>query len=161
MRATAIARPAITRHAGMPVPMPRRSATGSRRSENGYVRMDTQTGAMSTCEEHGGQLVCKLAADEREAYQDQIEHLQNSLKALENRVAALENKRSRRQRFPPRRNSKRAWATWSVSSGGFMGVVKDMEEETTMAAPSAECSCRARPEALRTRGIRAWFCPRP
>ena len=31
------------------------------KSANGYVRMDTQTGAMSICEERSGQLVCKVA----------------------------------------------------------------------------------------------------
>ena len=34
------------------------------KSANGYVRMDTQTGAMSICEEKEGQLVCRVAADD-------------------------------------------------------------------------------------------------
>ncbi|TIX77589.1 MAG: hypothetical protein E5V24_27965, partial [Mesorhizobium sp.] len=41
------------------------------KSATGYVRMDTQTGAMSICEERSGQLVCKMAADERAAFQDE------------------------------------------------------------------------------------------
>ena len=47
---------------------------------NGYVRMDTQTGEMSICEEKSGQLVCKMAADERTAFQDEIDRLQTELK---------------------------------------------------------------------------------
>ncbi|TIT71010.1 MAG: hypothetical protein E5W51_01005, partial [Mesorhizobium sp.] len=61
------------------------------KSANGYVRMDTQTGAMSICEERSGQLVCKMAADERAAFQDEIDRLQGSVKALDERVAKLEN----------------------------------------------------------------------
>jgi hypothetical protein len=39
------------------------------KTPNGYVRMDTRTGAMSICEEKWGELVCKMAADERTAVQ--------------------------------------------------------------------------------------------
>ena len=60
------------------------------KSETGYVRMDTQTGEMSICEERSGQLVCKLAADERSAFQDEIDRLQAGIKALETRIAAIE-----------------------------------------------------------------------
>lgn len=60
------------------------------RTEDGYVRLDTRTGAMATCEERGGQLVCRLAADEREAYEDRIDTLDDRIEALEERVAALE-----------------------------------------------------------------------
>ena len=35
------------------------------KSTTGYVRIDTETGEMSICEERTGQLVCKVAADER------------------------------------------------------------------------------------------------
>ena len=38
--------------------------------------MDTQTGEMSICEERSGQLVCKLAADERSAFQDDVDRLE-------------------------------------------------------------------------------------
>ena len=61
------------------------------KSDNGYVRMDTVTGEMSICEERSGQLVCKLAADERAAFQDDIDRLQAKLDDVEDeRVAKLE-----------------------------------------------------------------------
>ena len=66
------------------------------KSATGYVRMDTQTGAMSICEERSGQLVCKMAADERAAFQDEIDRLQSSLEALDERVAKLETRLSAR-----------------------------------------------------------------
>src|SRR5690606_29834596 len=51
------------------------------KSNDGFVRMDTQTGAMSICEEKGAQLVCRAAADERTAFQEEIERLQDQVKA--------------------------------------------------------------------------------
>src|SRR4051812_38381324 len=60
------------------------------KTETGYLRMDTQTGAMSICEEKTGQLVCRMATDERSALQDQLERLQSKLDGLEARVAKLE-----------------------------------------------------------------------
>lgn len=61
------------------------------KSPTGYVRMDTQTGEMSVCEEREGQLVCKLAADERAAFQDELDRLQSKITGLEQRLAAVEN----------------------------------------------------------------------
>src|SRR5262245_38293088 len=62
------------------------------KTDNGYVRMDTTTGAMSICEERTGQLVCKAAADERAAFQDEIDRLQAKLDGVEARVAKLESR---------------------------------------------------------------------
>jgi flagellar motility protein MotE (MotC chaperone) len=61
------------------------------KSGDGFVRMDRKTGEMSTCTQDGASLVCKLAADERTAYQDEIDRLQQDMKALDERVARLEN----------------------------------------------------------------------
>lgn len=60
------------------------------RTEDGYVRMDTRTGQMSICSERAGQLVCRLAVDDRDALQDDLEALQSRLTAVENRLSALE-----------------------------------------------------------------------
>lgn len=60
------------------------------RTEDGYVRLDTRTGAMATCQERGGQLVCRQAADEREAHEDRLDALDDRIKALEERLATLE-----------------------------------------------------------------------
>src|SRR5262245_5140786 len=60
------------------------------KTDKGYVRMDTRTGEVSTCEESAGQLVCRIAADERLALQEEIERLQIKLEALDGRVAKLE-----------------------------------------------------------------------
>src|SRR5690606_29020277 len=66
------------------------------KSADGYVRMDTRTGAMSICEEKEGQLVCRVAADERSAFQDEIDRLQEQVKSLDERVVKLENSLTQR-----------------------------------------------------------------
>jgi hypothetical protein len=60
------------------------------KTADGYVRMDNRTGEMSICTERSGQLVCKLAADERSAFQDELDRIIGRLDAVEKRLAAVE-----------------------------------------------------------------------
>lgn len=101
------------------------------KSPNGYVRMDTQTGAMSICEERSGQLVCKMAADERAAFQDEVDRLQSSVKALDERVVKLENSLSARleSTLPSEEDFNKTMSYMERFLRGFMGIVKDMEED--------------------------------
>ena len=101
------------------------------KSANGYVRMDTQTGAMSICEERSGQLVCKMAADERAAYQDEIDRLDNSVKALDARVAKLENSLSARleSQLPSQEDFNKSLGYMQQFFRTFKDIVKDMDKE--------------------------------
>ncbi|RAZ76450.1 hypothetical protein [Mesorhizobium atlanticum] len=101
------------------------------KSANGYVRMDTRTGAMSICEERAGQLVCKMAADERAAYQDEIDRLDNSVKALDARVAKLENSLSARleSQLPSEEDFNRTMSYMERFFRTFKDIVKDMDKE--------------------------------
>ncbi|AZO20010.1 MULTISPECIES: hypothetical protein [unclassified Mesorhizobium] len=101
------------------------------KSANGYVRMDTQTGAMSICEERSGQLVCKMAADERAAFQDEIDRLQGSVKALDERVAKLENSLSAQleSKLPSEEDFNKTMSYMERFFRSFMDIVKDMDKE--------------------------------
>jgi hypothetical protein len=111
------------------------------KTPNGYVRMDTRTGEMSICEEKWGELVCKMAADERTAVQDEIERLQTELKALndrlatvkalEDRVAKLENSMTAKieQSLPTEEDFNRTMSYMERFFRSFMGIVKDFESE--------------------------------
>jgi flagellar motility protein MotE (MotC chaperone) len=102
------------------------------KSANGYIRMDTQSGAMSICEERSGQLVCKMAADERTAFQDEVDRLQTSVKALDERVAKLENSLSARleSKLPSEEDFNKTMGYMERFVRGFMGIVKDMDKES-------------------------------
>ncbi|MDX8444089.1 hypothetical protein [Mesorhizobium captivum] len=101
------------------------------KSGNGYVRMDTQTGAMSICEERSGQLVCKMAADQRAAFQEEIDRLQSSVKALDERVAKLENTPSARleSNLPSEEDFNKTMSYMERFFRSFMDIVKDMDKE--------------------------------
>lgn len=101
------------------------------KSANGYVRMDTQTGAMSICEERSGQLVCKMATDERAAFQDEVDRLQTSMKALDERVSKLENSLSARleSQLPSEEDFDKTMSYMERFLRGFMGIVKDLDKE--------------------------------
>jgi len=58
------------------------------KSDKGYVRLDTRTGDVSVCAEQSGQMVCKMAADDRRAYEDDLASLEARVKKLEEQVAA-------------------------------------------------------------------------
>jgi flagellar motility protein MotE (MotC chaperone) len=103
------------------------------KSPNGYVRMDTQTGAMSICEERSGQLVCKMAADERAAFQDEVDRLQSSVKALDERVVKLENSLSARfeSTLPSEEDFNKTMSYMERFFRSFMGIVRDFENENS------------------------------
>jgi hypothetical protein len=60
------------------------------RTTDGYVRTDTSTGKTSVCIENGDQLVCRMAADDRQAYETDIAALEAKIDSLEMRISALE-----------------------------------------------------------------------
>lgn len=101
------------------------------KTDHGYVRMDTRTGAMSICEEQSGELVCKPAADERDASREQIEHLEAAVRALEKRVAALERNLPSVQvpALPSEEEFDKGMDYMDRLLRRLMGIVKDMERE--------------------------------
>ena len=107
------------------------------KTDTGYIRMDTATGEMSICEERSGQLVCKLAADERAAFQSDIDRLQAKLDDVEGRVAKLEARPSIPETLLP--------SDEQVDKGidlmekffrSFMGIVKELDKD--VAKPDAD-----------------------
>ncbi len=98
------------------------------KSEDGYVRMNTQTGAMSLCEEKSGQLVCRMAADERSAFQDEIDRLQGSVRALDQRVSKLENSLASRleHNLPSEEDFNRTLGYMERFLRSFMNIAKDL-----------------------------------
>ena len=101
------------------------------KSEQGYVRMDTQTGEMSICEERTGQLVCKLAADERAAFQDDIDRMQSKLSALEQRIAAIEENPLMKPQalLPSEEDFEKSLTYMERFFRKFMDVMRDVDKD--------------------------------
>ena len=58
------------------------------KTENGFVRLDRKTGALTLCQEKDGALTCRMAADERAAYEEDLTRLEKRVEALEKSLAA-------------------------------------------------------------------------
>ena len=92
------------------------------RSGDHFVRLDKQTGAMSLCEEKDGALVCRMAADERAAYEQELDRLSA-------RVTALENKSIVNKALPSDEEINRSIGIMERWMRSFMGIVKEFRSE--------------------------------
>lgn len=97
------------------------------RTPNGYVRLDKRSGEMSICTDQGGQLVCKLAADDRQAYDRAIDRLQSSVDALTERVAKLEA--NPKSDLPTETEFEQTMDYMQRFFRSFMGVVKEFDRD--------------------------------
>lgn len=96
------------------------------KSGSGFVRMDRATGEMSICEERAGQMVCKSAADERAAFDAEIERLQDRIEALEKRVEALKAKPD----LPSEQEFEQTLGLMERFFRRFWDIVREFESET-------------------------------
>lgn len=101
------------------------------RTGDSYVRLDRQTGAVSTCTDRNGQLVCRLAADDRQAFEDEIDRLEGRLDRLERRVAALEAAKPEagRSPLPSDEDVDKTLDFMERFFRRFLGIVKDFDQE--------------------------------
>lgn len=107
-------------------------------TDNGYVRMDKQTGEMSICEERSGQLVCKLAVDERTAFQDEVERLQSDLKAMDRRIFKLENSLAARveSSLPTEEEFNKTMGYMERFFRSFMGIINEHDKDKATGTPA-------------------------
>ena len=124
------------------------------RTEDGYVRLDTQTGEMSRCEENGTELICRPAseanADSRDqrrndakardqieleletpddaAPADEIDRLRDTVEALEQRIEALEAAKPV-DVLPTEQEFERTMDYAERFLRRFMGVAKELDDK--------------------------------
>jgi len=96
------------------------------RTADGYVRLDTQTGRMTLCRESSGQLVCRAAAEERDAYDRQVEALEDRVAALESRVGALDSGRPAAE-LPSEEEFEQTLSYMERFFRRFMGIVTELD----------------------------------
>ena len=94
------------------------------RSGDHFIRLDRQTGAMSICQEQNGNLVCRMAADERAAYNDELDRLSTRVSKLEKLVAEGGG-----STFPDDADIDRALGVMQKFMRGFMGMAKEFQNE--------------------------------
>lgn len=101
------------------------------KTPNGYVRMDSSSGEMSICEERGAQLVCRVAADERTALQDEVDRLRRDLADLQKRVDRIEGNPAGKTSsgLPSEEEFEKSLSYMERFFRSFMGIVKEQERE--------------------------------
>jgi hypothetical protein len=101
------------------------------RTAGGYVRTNVATGETSVCTEKGDQLICRLAADDRQAYEADISKLQAKIDSLEKRVAALESTGVPQVKPPEPAQEEQEFQTslnrMEQFFRRFMGIVKEFQ----------------------------------
>ncbi|MBO9629989.1 MAG: hypothetical protein J7516_11195 [Shinella sp.] len=122
MRNIAIGLFALLLPLGVHAAEPEASRFQLERSGDHFVRLDKQTGAMSLCEEKDGALVCRMAADERAAYEQELDRLSA-------RVTALENKSIVNKALPSDEEINRSIGIMERWMRSFMGIVKEFQSE--------------------------------
>ncbi len=101
-------------------------------TETGYVRLDTKTGAISVCTEQSqGQMVCKMATEDREAYENDLADLQDRVKVLEDRLAAIDQKGSSNTAsgLPSEQEFEQSMSYMERFMRRFMDIAKSFDSE--------------------------------
>lgn len=102
------------------------------KTADGYVRLDTNTGEMSICKEQADQLVCRVAADDRVAIEDDMSQLSARIKAVEDKLASYEKSGlSGKNTIPTDEEFEKTMGYMEKFFRRFMGVVKDLNETET------------------------------
>ena len=96
--------------------------------DNGYIRFDRQTGAMSVCTGSATELTCKMAAVDRAAYEHDLGQLQERVKKLEDRLAALE-KKDATAGLPSEADFEKSMSYMERFLRRFMAIAKSFESE--------------------------------
>ena len=100
------------------------------KTPEGYVRLDTRTGEMSICAEQSGELVCRMAADDRTAFEDELDRLKARLQDVEKRLAELEDGRpAPGAELPSEEDFEKTLGYMERFFRRFMDIIQDLEQD--------------------------------
>ncbi len=101
------------------------------RTDDGFVRMDTDTGEMSFCSESAGVLTCRPASAGETAQTGELAALQERIDELEARVEQLEGGTGAppQNALPTDEEFEQTMGLMERFLRRFMGIVKDLEGE--------------------------------
>ena len=102
-----------------------------------WLRLDRQTGAISVCREERGELVCRMSADDRQAWDAKVADLRARVESLEARLNALEGRPapSDDAGLPSDEEFEKTLGFMEKFMRRFMGIVKEMEDERQPGEP--------------------------
>ncbi|TCL96145.1 hypothetical protein C8J38_101500 [Rhizobium sp. PP-WC-2G-219] len=98
-----------------------------KKTDTGIARLDTQTGEVTLCQEMAGDLVCRMAADERTAYDLELDLLEKRVETLEKTVKDASSGFS--PRLPTQEEIDQTMGIMDRMMRSFMGIAKDFGRE--------------------------------
>ncbi|WP_152336560.1 hypothetical protein [Pseudorhizobium flavum] len=104
------------------------------RTESGFIRLDRETGAVSLCREAEGNLVCRMAADERAAYEKELDLLGERVTALEKRLDAQPSQNA----LPGEAEIEQSLSIMERFMRRFMEIIEEFTTERDNAEPAPQ-----------------------
>ncbi|CAD7037323.1 hypothetical protein REJC140_03647 [Pseudorhizobium endolithicum] len=104
------------------------------RTESGFVRLDRETGAVSLCRDQDGTLTCRMAADERAAYERELELLAGRVTALERRLEAMPQPES----LPGEAEIEQGLSIMERFMRRFMEIIEEFSSERGNSEPAPQ-----------------------
>jgi exonuclease VII small subunit len=106
------------------------------KTDAGFIRLDTASGDISLCREKDGQIVCRMAADERAAFEKELDLLTKRVEALEKGgTTALTDAKPA---LPTDEEIDRTMSIMEKMMQRFMGIVKNLEDGEEETAPGKD-----------------------
>ncbi|WP_439615084.1 hypothetical protein [Shinella sp.] len=106
------------------------------KTDSGFVRLDTVSGEVSLCREQDGQIVCRMAADERAAFEKELDLLTKRVEALEKGGATGQT--AVKPSLPTDEEIDRTMSIMEKMMQRFMGIVKNLEDGEEETAPGTD-----------------------
>ena len=125
--ATGVAAPAIAQDADM-------ARFALEKTDGGFVRLDRKTGALTLCQEKDGTLTCRMAADERAAYEEDLGRLEKRVEALE-RSLATGRPLAKGEPLPSDEEVERSIGIMERFMRSFFGLVEEFKQKEEGATP--------------------------
>ncbi len=104
------------------------------KTDGGFVRLDRKTGALTLCQEKDGTLTCRMAADERAAYEEDLARLEKRVEALEKSLSTgrpLANA----EPLPSDEEVERSIGIMERFMRSFFGLVEEFKQQEEGATP--------------------------
>lgn len=108
------------------------------KTETGFIRLDTASGDISLCREQDGQIVCRMAADERAAFEKELDLLTKRIEALEKGGATAQT--GVKPALPTDEEIDRTMSIMEKMMQRFMGIVKNLEDGEEETAPGKDAT---------------------
>lgn len=99
------------------------------KTESGFVRLDRKTGALTLCQEKDGTLTCRMAADERAAYEEELDRLEKRVVAIEKKLGEGQPLAKSGENLPSDEEVERSIGIMERFMRSFFGLVEEFKQQ--------------------------------